>query len=195
MPDPNPQGVYLTPEQFQTLQRGQLLLQKLSQTPSTKRSFERLVKEIVPEVQTTADIVQEEAAPYIEQITAVGKKLDDFLAAQEAREAASADAAANASLSEAFVKLRAEGLTEAGEAEVKKAMVERNIADPYAAFALWERNNPKPPEGLAAWEPDSWNFAKNAVGRNVDELFKNPDLWADEEVGHVLADLRRPQQS
>lgn len=194
MPDPNPQGVYLTPEQFQTLQRGQLLLQKLSQTPSTKRSFERLVKEIVPEVQTTADIVQEEAAPYIEQITAVGKKLDDFLAAQEAREAASADAAANASLSEAFVKLRAEGLTEAGEAEVKKAMVERNIADPYAAFALWERNNPKPPEGLAAWEPDSWNFAKNAVGRNVDELFKNPDLWADEEVGHVLADLRRPQQ-
>ena len=59
MPDPNPQGVYLTPEQFQTLQRGQLLLQKLSQTPSTKRSFERLVKEIVPEVQTTADIVQE----------------------------------------------------------------------------------------------------------------------------------------
>ena len=194
MPDPNPQGVYLTPEQFQTLQRGQLLLQKLSQTPSTKRSFERLVKEIVPEVQTTADIVQEEAAPYIEQITAVGKKLDDFLAAQEAREAASADAAANASLSEAFVKLRAEGLTEAGEAEVKKAMVERNIADPYAAFALWERNNPKPPEGLAAWEPDSWNFAKNAVGRNIDELFKNPDLWADEEVGHVLADLRRPQQ-
>lgn len=194
MPDPNPQGVYLTPEQFQTLQRGQLLLQKLSQTPSTKRSFERLVKEIVPEVQTTADIVQEEAAPYIEQITAVGKKLDDFLAAQEAREAASADAAANASLSEAFVKLRAEGLTEAGEAEVKKAMVERNIADPYAAFALWERNNPKPPEGLAAWEPDSWNFAKNAVGRNVDELFKNPDLWADEEVGRVLADLRRPQQ-
>ena len=138
--------------------------------------------------------MQEEAAPYIEQITAVGKKLDDFLAAQEAREAASADAAANASLSEAFVKLRAEGLTEAGEAEVKKAMVERNIADPYAAFALWERNNPKPPEGLAAWEPDSWNFAKNAVGRNVDELFKNPDLWADEEVGHVLADLRRPQQ-
>ena len=194
MPDPNPQGVYLTPEQFQTLQRGQLLLQKLSQTPSTKRSFERLVKEIVPEVQTTADIVQEEAAPYIEQITAVGKKLDDFLAAQEAREAASADAAANASLSEAFVKLRAEGLTEAGEAEVKKAMVERNIADPYAAFALWERNNPKPPEGLAAWEPDSWNFAKNAVGRNVDELFKNPDLWSDEEVGRVLADLRRPQQ-
>ena len=194
MPDPNPQGVYLTPEQFQTLQRGQLLLQKLSQTPSTKRSFERLVKEIVPEVQTTADIVQEEAAPYIEQITAVGKKLDDFLAAQEAREAASADAAANASLSEAFVKLRAEGLTEAGEAEVKKAMVERNIADPYAAFALWERNNPKPPEGLAAWEPDSWNFAKNAVGRNVDELFKNPDLWADEEAGRVLADLRRPQQ-
>ena len=194
MPDPNPQGVYLTPEQFQTLQRGQLLLQKLSQTPSTKRSFERLVKEIVPEVQTTADIVQEEAAPYIEQITAVGTKLDDFLAAQEAREAASADAAANASLSEAFVKLRAEGLTEAGEAEVKKAMVERNIADPYAAFALWERNNPKPPEGLAAWEPDSWNFAKNAVGRNVDELFKNPDLWADEEAGRVLADLRRPQQ-
>jgi hypothetical protein len=188
-----PSGVTLSQEQFQTLQKGALLLQKLSQGP-TKRGFERLIKEIIPEVETTDDIVNEAAAPYVQELKETKDQLAAFLASQQERDTKDAEARANADLSARFAALRSEGLTEAGEAEVRKLMIERNIADPAAAFALFERNQPKSPDAIASWEPDSWNYDTNAVERDVGELFKNPDRWADQEVGNVLADLRRPNQ-
>lgn len=188
-----PETFTLTREQLTTLQRGQLLLQKLAQGP-TKRRFENIVKEVVPEVETTDDQIAEYAAPYVEQLEATNKRLEDFLEAQTKERNDSAEAAAAAKLSADFAQMRQEGLTEEGEAKVREIMVERNVADPWAAFALWEKNNPKPPEGRASWEPDSWNLELNAVGRDNDGLFKNPDQWTDQEVHNVLAEMRRPQQ-
>ena len=195
MPDPVPeqQQVVLTPEQFQTLQRGQLLLQKLA-NGQTKRKFENLVKEIVPEVETTDDQIAEYAEPYVEQLKETNKRLEDFLAAQAKEKEDTASAGAAAKLSSDFAAMRAEGLTEAGESKVREIMIERNIADPWAAFALWERNNPKPPEGVASYEPDMWDLEANAVGRDNEGLFKNPDRWMGQEIANVLAEMRRPQQ-
>ena len=199
MPDPvsehpqaPPQGVTLTPEQFATFQRGQLLLQKLSQG-TTKRQFERLVKEIVPEVETTEDIAAEAAQPYIEKLEAATSRFENYVNSREEAEKARVDAQAAADLSSTFANMRREGLTEEGENEVRRYMVERNIPDPWAALALWEKNNPPPPQQVAAWEPDSWNYTTRAVGRDVDELFKDSDRWADQEASNVLAELRRAQ--
>lgn len=194
MADPVPeQQVVLTPAQFQTLQRGQLLLQKLANGP-TKRRFENIVKEIVPEVETTDDQIAEYAEPYINKLEENNKRLEDFLAAQEKEKEDGIAAQAAAKLSSEFAAMRAEGLTEDGEAKVRELMVQRNIPDPWAALALWERNNPKPPEGVASYEPDMWDFEANAVGRDNEGLFNNPDRWMGQEIANVLAEMRRPQQ-
>lgn len=198
MPDPvleanQPQQVVLTPEQFQTLQRGQLLLQKLA-NGTTKRKFENLVKEIVPEVETTDDQIAEYAQPYVEKLEATNQRMEEFLAAQAKERDDSTAAQAAAKLSSDFATMRNEGLTEAGEAKVRELMIERNIADPWAAFALWERNNPKPPEGVASYEPDMWDLEANAVGRDNEGLFSNPDRWMGQEIANTLAEMRRPQQ-
>lgn len=192
-PVPEQQQVVLTPEQYQTLQRGQLLLQKLS-AGTTKRKFENLVKEIVPEVETTDDQIAEYAQPYIDKLEATNQKLEEFLTAQAKEREDSSSSQAAAKLSSDFASMRAEGLTEAGEAKVRELMIERNIADPWAAFALWERNNPKPPEGVASYEPDMWDLEERAVGRDNEGLFNNPDRWMGQEIANVLAEMRRPAQ-
>jgi hypothetical protein len=196
MPDPVPEQaeqVVLTKEQFQTLQRGQLLLQKLA-NGTTKRRFENIVKEIVPEVETTDDQIAEYAEPYVSKLEETNKRLEDFLAAQAKEREDGVSAQAAADLSAAFASMRQEGLTEEGEAKVRELMVQRNIPDPWAAMALWERNNPKPPEGVASYEPDMWDLEANAVGRDNEGLFSNPDRWMGQEIANTLAEMRRPQQ-
>jgi hypothetical protein len=195
-PPPNPtpsDRVVLTPEQFQALQRGQLLLQKLAQG-TTKRKFENLVKEIVPEVETTDDQIAEFAQPYVDKLEETNKRLEDFLSAQAKEKEDHAASEAAAKLSQAFADMRNEGLTEEGEGKIRELMIDRNIADPWAALALWERNNPKPPEGVASYEPDMWDLEGNAVGRDNKGLFDNPDRWMGQEIANVLAEMRRPQQ-
>lgn len=199
MADPVPEvnqpsnQVVLSPEQFQTFQRGQLLLQKLA-NGTTKRKFENLVKEIVPEVETTDDQIAEYAQPYVDKLEESRERLDAFIAAQTKEKEDGIAANAAAKLSSDFAAMRAEGLTEAGEAKVRELMIERNIADPWAAMALWERNNPKPPEGVASYEPDMWDLEANAVGRDNDGLFSNPDRWMGQEIANTLAEMRRPTQ-
>jgi hypothetical protein len=188
-----PETFTLTRDQLTTLQRGQLLLQKLSQG-TTRRKFENLVKEVVPEVETTDDQIAEFASPYVDELKAASDRFNKFVDDQEKDKNAGIEAAAAAKLSSDFASMRNEGLTEEGEARIRELMIERNIADPWAAFALWEKNNPKPPEGVASWEPDSWNLDANAVGRDNDGLFANPDKWMEQEVHNVLAEMRRPTQ-
>lgn len=176
---------------LETLQRGWALLQSLSSGQATKRGFERLVKQIHPEVQTTDDVAQEVAAPYVEQIQGLQGKLDAFLTAQQARDAKAVESQQAADLNAAFGRLRAQGLQDEGVEHVQKLMIDRNIADPEAAFALFERQNPKPAQTAAAWEPDSWNIESTAVERDVKGLFENPDRWADVEVHNVLREMRQ----
>ena len=95
----------------------------------------------------------------------------------------------------AFQKIRdRESIQEKGEQEIRQLMLDRNIADPEAAFALWERNNPKPSQETASWEPDSWAYDQKAVAVDVEGLFKAPDRWADQEVSNVLREMRRQTQ-
>lgn len=177
-------------EDFDGLQRAAALLQKMSNGPS-KRTFEKLVKEIVPEVSTTQDIVDEAAAPYIEELRATKARMDEYIAAQEERETRAAANHADAELASTFGTMKANGLTDKGEEAVRQLMVDRNIADPHAALALFEKQNPPTSQATSSWEPDSWNLAERAVDRDIEGLFRSPDSWADAEVSNVLADLRR----
>jgi|SRR6185312_11191765 len=183
--------VELTTDQYNQLQRSAAFLQQLATKPDTKRDFERLVKKVAPEVETTDDIVEQAAKPYIEKLETVSKQFEDYVAAQKDREDKAAANAADAELATTFSRMRAEGLTDKGEEAVRQLMVDRNIADPHAALALFEKQNPPPPQGASSWEPDSWSFDTRAVDRDIEGLFKNPDAWGDQEAGNVLAELRR----
>jgi len=183
--------VVITDAQLEQLNRSAALLQQLAQSPKTKREFERIVKVHAPEVETTDDIVQAAAAPYIEKLEATQARLDEYIAAQTERAEREAANRADSELATRFSTMRANGLTDKGEDAVRQLMVDRNIADPDAALALFEKQNPPAPQGVSSWEPDSWNLSTRAVDRDIEGLFANPDAWGDQEVANTLADLRR----
>jgi len=189
-PPPRPDQVLLDRGQLDTFQRAVLLLDKLSKG-ETKRDFERLVKKIVPEVETTEEIAAEYARPALDKVDALSTRLEEFLTSQEADKKTREESEALLRLTESFGRLRSQGLTEKGEEEVRRLMMDRNIPDPEAAFALFEKMNPKPPEGPASWEPQGWNLDTNAVERDVKGLFADPERWGDAEVANVINEIRR----
>lgn len=180
----------ISDEQLAIFQRGMTLLQTLSTNPKTRRQFEGALKVIHPEIETSDDVAMEVAKPYVEQIAGLEGKLTEFLDGQKAERESAEQRRADDETRDAFSRLSKQGYTDDGLEKIKGLMVDRKIADPEAAAALFDRQNPKPPEGVASWEPDSWNLEERAVGNDVAGLFKNPDRWADAEVGNVLNEIR-----
>lgn len=183
-------GVTLTDEQYATMKRAVDFLQEAATKPETRRGFEKIAKTLRPEIETTEDIAASYAAPHIEELNATRAKLDEFLAAQTKREQDAADAAADRRLNEAFERQRAAGYTEEGIGKIKQLMIDRGIADPEAAAALFDRQNPKPSDIPGAWEPDHWNIRTDAVENDVEGLFRDPDKWADKATYSILAEMR-----
>lgn len=177
--------------ELNTLQRGFALLQKLSTSPKTQRDFERVLKMDNPELQTTEDLASTVAKPYLDKVEDISKRLEERFAAMDEREAKSKDAQEQRETEEAFSRLRQAGYQDDGLDRIKQLMVERRIADPEAAAALFDRQNPKVDTRPSAWEPDSWNYHENAVDNDMEGLLKNPDKWADKQVAIVLNEMRR----
>lgn len=191
--------VEITADQLGVFQKGMALLQKLSTDSTTKRDFERVVKKIAPEVETTDDIVAEAARPYVEKIDKLSEQLSTFMTADAERHQRATEATQTTELESRFARLRdKEGLTPEGEAKVRELMIGRNIPDPEAAFALFERNTPKPAQEVAAWEPPSWNLddttSQEAQAIDVKGLFADPERWGDRMAGKVLGEMRAREQ-
>lgn len=147
------------------------LLDRLLRDPKTRREAEKLVKVHRPDFTTTDDV----AAPYIEQISSLEKKLDEYITGEKHRKQ---DTEADA----AFERLRKTGYTDEGIDKIKNLMKERTIPDVEAAAALFDKLNPPaspaPPSGF---EGSAWN-----IGDSKDEsdklLFEDPDRWAEQEA-------------
>lgn len=177
--------------QLDTLQKGFALLQRLSTDPKTKREFERTLKTLHPDIETSDDVAQGIAKPYIDKIEGMEKTIADRLAAMDEREAKQREAAEVRETEEAFNRLKQAGYTDDGLGAIKQLMVDRRIADPEAAAALFDKQNPRTDQRPAAWEPDSWNYQENAVEHDMSGLLKDPDKWADKQVAVVLNEMRR----
>jgi len=175
------------------MQRALGLLTKLNNSQKARKHLERAVKEEFPDVVTDEERTAEIAAPYVEQIKQMEKKLDDRLSAMDAERKKAAEDAADFDLWNRFSSLQTKhGYTEEGMTKIAALMKERAIADPDAAAALYDRLNPKPPEPVpSTWEPSRWNFTEDEdKSVDVKALYGNPDRWADQEVGKILADVR-----
>lgn len=184
----------ISEQQLQVLTNGMKLLEEMSTRPDTRRAFEKMVKTIKPEIETTEDIAAAAAAPYVEQLEATNKKLDDFLAAQAEAKTTQEQADADRARDAAFDRLKAQGYTEDGLTQIKAMMVDRKIADPEAAAALFDRLHPAPEPGQTSpWEPNYLNIKEEAVDHDIEGLFKNPDTWADKRIGQILLEERSNQ--
>lgn len=172
--------------------RALALVNKLNANPKARRKLEAAIKEEFPEVETEEDVVARAAAPHIESIKALeakltetNKRLEDDIAA---RRLAGEERDTNA----AFDMLRQAGYQDDGIEKIKAIMVDRKIADPEAAAALFDRQNPPARQEAASWEPQHWDITPKGMDeQSMKNLFTDEDRWADNQVGHVLTEMRR----
>jgi len=186
-------------DQLDALLKAAQLLQTLQANPHALVHLENSIKAVNPNVETSAEIAARQAKPLIDPIQQrldeVTQKLEDRIRAEDEREASTRTALAESHLSSTFKRLQEQdGYTAEGIEKIKELMVNRNIADPDAAAALFDRMNP-PKQEQAAWEPQRWNLEENAIEGDVKSLFSDPDKWADNTVGQVLLDERRRSSS
>lgn len=187
-------------EQLDALVKAAQLLQSLQSNPTALAHLEQSIKAVHPNVETSAEVAARQARPLIEPIEQrladVQTRLDERIKADEEREASQRQAMAEAHLSSTFKRLQEQdGYTAEGIEKIKQLMVDRNIADPDAAAALFDRMNPPPKQEQAAWEPQRWNLEESAIEGDVKSLFSDPDKWADNTVGQVLLEERRRSSS
>jgi hypothetical protein len=155
------------------------LLEKMQSSPKARRTFQRALKEVAPDYVTDEDRLKE--APEVQKLDALEARLDKFLTAQETREQ-------DSEREQAFARLRqTAGLQPEGEEKIKQLMVDRKIADPEAAFALWERQHPPAPL------PKSGLFTSTSfgIGHKTDDadtklLFEDEDAYAEREFFKVM---------
>ena len=183
-------------DQLEALVKAATLLQNLSSNPQALSHLERSIKAINPNVETTEEAAARQARPLIEpiqsEVAELRAQLSERIKADDDRRAAAEMALQDKEINSAFQRLQDnDGYTPEGIENIKKLMVDRKIADPEAAAALFSRMHPPAKQEQSSWEPARWNLEDNAVANNVSGLFTDPDKWADNEVGQVLLEERR----
>lgn len=179
-------------QQLTALQRGFQILTAMNNDPKAREHLEAGLKVLDPNLKTTNDQVEELLAPRLQGVKDTEAKLTEALERLEKAEKARAEAEETAGYEQAFTRLRAsEGLTAEGEEEVRKLMVDRKIADPEAAYALFQRQHPAVDTTSPSYVPQQWHFEDTTVADNLDLLWKKPELWTDQMIPQVLADERK----
>ncbi len=176
--------------EYALLQRYRAVLDGLNGDPKAKKHLESALKVVNPSIRTEADMAEEYAAPYRDQIQALDSKFDTFLTAQaEERRVAEerrADEVFNAQLN----RIKGAGYTPEGIERIVNLAKERGIGDLEAAALLFDKQNPPPPVINDAFSPPSWNYEQNAV-EDSKALFEDEDRWADQTAANVLNEMRR----
>jgi len=164
-------------EALQVLQASYQVLDKLMGNPKTKAATEKLIKEQFPHAVTSQDL----ADPIIQPLQEKLKELTDW---KEKYESDKLDD----QLKAAFKRMKDEQhFTDEGIERVKKLMVDRKIADPEAAAALWEKQNPPPAVKPTALTPSTWTIPGEGEGEDkYKRLVENEDAFAREEAVNVL---------
>lgn len=160
----------ITDEENRILRNSTEVLNQLLRSPKTKRETERLIKTLHPDATTSEDHL----APVLDEVRAVGKKVDDFLTKTETDKQ---DSEFNAAIG----RLRTAGYTDEGIEKIKQLMKDRLIPDVEAAAALFDKTTTKPmtPSGF---QPTNWGFGAPTEDKDLGLLFKDEDAWAEKEA-------------
>lgn len=160
--------------ELEQLRKARGLLDELTRNPKTKRTVERQIKALHPDVVIADDY----DAPVMDEIKAIGEKVDKFLTAQ-------AESRTDTQLSAAFDRVRTDfGFTDEGIEKLKKLMVDRKIADPIDAAKVWAADNPPPPpQRPSSFGGTSWGIGSKTEEPDTKLLFEDEDAFAEQEAG------------
>lgn len=189
-----PGGVTVDPNTLALLQRSHQVLMQMNGDPKSRPLLEDALKVIIPDVKTEREIAAELVAP---QIAAFEEKLKPALQQLEtiaADRQAYIERSTTEQLESAFNEMRTKrGLTDDGIEKVKQLMVERSIADPHAAAALFLEQNPPQSQEAPSWTPQHWNMDQQTGGdaESLKALFADEDRWADNMAGVALTEHRQ----
>ena len=163
--------IELSEEEVRVLRGSKALMDQLLKSPKTRQQAERLIKTLHPEAVTTDDV----AAPYIERIDGLEKKLDAHFKKQT-------DDALDAKLNAQISQLREDGYTPEGIEKIKQIMVREQIPNAIAASKLWDRENPPKPQENSNFAPTDWGFGRKTDDVDLKLLFDDEDAWAEKEA-------------
>lgn len=163
--------------ELETLRVAHRLLDNLVTDPRTKKTIERQIKTLIPQVRTSED----EAEPFVADLRNQINRLEGKLRKREEDEQ-------DAEINGAFDRLADNGVTEDGIDQIKKLMIKRKIADPEAAWALWERQNSSPIEATGL-RPNKWDVKNLTGASDTESLFSDPDGWAEREAIKVFKEV------
>ena len=167
----------LSDEEITLLRGSKTLLDQLLKNPKTRRDAEKLIKTIHPEAVTTDDV----AAPYIERIDGLEKKLDEFLKGVQGEKL-------DSRLEAQIRQLREDGYTEEGIEKIKEIMVKEQIPNAIAASKLWDKANPPPPPEPTNFQPTDWGIGRKTDDPDLKLLFQDEDAWAEKEARKAWQD-------
>ena len=174
-----------------------LLLDKVANNPETRKGLLKLIKQInpnasIPELDT--------AAPILSEMEAMRKAYDEKMAALEAKLAQKEDVDNfTKEVEKHRNKLRREGWTDEGIAEVEKVMETRGFVDYDAAAALVEKQRPKEEPvakdgvdfafGDLGWRPPKASEQDDARALLFSD--RSGDAFMKREVGAFLQERKR----
>lgn len=169
--------------EYGLLQKLKLLHDTLYSSADTGMELKQLIKKKFPKVSIPEiDVV----APHVERMSSIEKKLDGFIKKLS-------DEREDNDFENQLRQARDEfSLTDEGMELVKKTMIERKIADPFAAAAYVQHKTPAPaqPSGVAA---SRWNFlsAEKDDADDMKMLLDDPESWLDKQIPLILNEERQ----
>lgn len=179
-----------------------VLLDKLGANPAHRRKMLSLLKEADP----TLNIPEiDAAAPVLDEVAALRKRLDDSETARQAEKDEAAkekrQAGYASTIEKAHADLRSRGFTDDGIKKLEEMMTARGLVDYEAGEALFEKTQPKDEPAMTGNYGRNWDFfaAPESSGEDIKAALGQPKgpgqeralrRWTDNELRNGLAELR-----
>lgn len=176
----------LTNEQIEAIQFGNLA-RKILANKKTKSAFERLAKEVSPDIETSEDLAEPLLSPLRAQLKDVTDQLNGI---KQAGEAYHKD--------EARKSLRAAGYTDEGLTKIEEIAASKGLKDLNDAAAIFDKTNPVIKARVNGVSPqnygnDIFNLQDNTAEK-LDMLFNNTDAFIASEVEAVNQEFAKNQE-
>lgn len=201
MPDdgaqPNPDLVTITKKDLETLQNAWKLQAELFDHPTHGLAIKKAIKDVRPNMRIPElDVLEPALAPMRERQDALEAENKALREQQDADRKSREDDKALGDLGDRLKSAQSRyRLTDEAMPEVKRLMLERNIADPHAAAALVasEIEPPKVVNGTN-FVPADLNVL-GMDGKSEDDSIKrlhdDPIRWQDREIAEIMGEFER----
>jgi|SRR5579864_2941133 len=167
----------ISDQELNVLKGSYALLDKMVKGKN-RRQVERLIKDVMPEAQTTDDVLE----PVDTQLKELRKELADFKKEQEGK-------SLDSQLDTDIKRLKEDrDWTDEGIEKLKKMMLERQIPSIVDAADLWEHRNPPKVQEPSILSPTDWGFGKKTDDKDLELLFKDEDAWAEKTAREVWSE-------